>query len=78
MKALTVIELSQVSGGICSEFYDADIPLNYLPIVAKHLKLLNQHKFDPDAMLQELSDSGLDPRFVTVNVGVYCTPHLNG
>lgn len=74
MRKLMLSDLNQISGGKCAEFYDADIPLNYLPIVAKHLKLLNQHKFDSDAMLQELSDAGLDPMHVTVNVGVYCTP----
>lgn len=76
MKAITSIEANQVAGGKCGEIYEADIPLNYLPIVAKHLKLLNQHKFDSAVLLQELSDAGLDPTQVMIHVSVDCYPGL--
>lgn len=72
MKVLSSSALVQVSGGKCIEMYNADIPLNYLPIVAEHLKLLNKHKFDAAAFLQTLTDAGLDPTQVTLNVSVYC------
>ncbi len=72
MKYLTQTDINLVSGGECVEMYNADVPLNYLPIVAKHLKLLNKHKFDSNVMLQELIDAGLDPSLVTLNVGVIC------
>lgn len=74
MKQLAVQALHQVAGGVCEEFYEADIPLPYLPIVAKHLKLLNKHQFDSELMLTELSDAGLDITQVNVKVGVQCYP----
>lgn len=76
MKTIDISELHQVAGGKCGEIYEADIPLSYLPIVAKHLKLLNQHKFDSAVMLQELSDAGLDPAQVIIHVSVDCYPGL--
>ncbi len=76
MKNLNLAEINQVAGGKCAEIYEADIPLSYLPIVAKHLKLLNQHKFDSTVMLQELSDAGLDPAQVMIHVIVDCYPGL--
>ncbi|MGE3317996.1 MAG: hypothetical protein AB7I18_01760 [Candidatus Berkiella sp.] len=74
MKQLSHYELNLVAGGVCAELYEADIPLPYLPIVAKHLKLLNKHKFDSELMLTELSDAGLDISQVNVKVGVQCYP----
>ncbi len=74
MKMLNYTQLNQVAAGICEEFYEANVPLDYLPIVAAHLKLLNKHQFDPNAMLQALRDAGLDTSLVNVNVGVLCYP----
>lgn len=74
MKPLNYTQFNLVTGGICEEFYEANVPLDYLPIVAAHLKLLNKHRFDPNAMLQELRDAGLDTSIVSVNVGVLCYP----
>lgn len=74
MKRLTNDELNRVAGGVCVEYYEADIPLPYLPIVAKHLKLLNKHQFDSELMLTELSDAGLDITQVNVTVAVECYP----
>jgi hypothetical protein len=72
MKTMTALELMQVSGGRCHEFYEADVPLKYLPIVAAHVKKLNQRQFDSAAMLQELTDAGLDTAQVNLNVRVFC------
>ena len=77
MKILHQSETTLVTGGVCTEAYEASVPLTYLPIVASHVKNLNKHKFDANAMLQELSDAGLDIRQVSVTFGVYCMPtHL--
>jgi len=74
MQQLTVKQAQRISAGLCTEFYEADIPLPYLPIVARHLKLLNKHQFDSELMLTELSDAGLDITQVNVKVGVECHP----
>lgn len=74
MKMLNTVAINQVSAGLCSEFYEATVPLDYLPIVAKHLKLLNQHQFDAEVMLQELRAAGLDTSLEFVSAGVYCEP----
>ena len=72
MKDLTHADLVQISGGKCFELYNADVPLTYLPIVAAHIKLINKHQFDPNALLQDLQAAGLDPSQVILNVSVYC------
>lgn len=77
MKILTENQLNLIAGGICHEAYEADVPLNYLPIVAEHLKLLNKHQFNANDMLQALNDAGLDTSKVTVTVGVYCSPKFH-
>lgn len=74
MKILNKLAIHQVSAGVCSEFYEATVPLDYLPIVAKHLKLLNKHQFDAEVMLQELRAAGLDTSMEFVSAGVYCEP----
>ncbi len=74
MKILNPVAINQVSAGLCSEFYEAMVPLDYLPIVAKHLKLLNKHEFDAQVMLQELRVAGLDTSMEWVSIGVYCEP----
>ena len=74
MKTLTENQLNQIAGGVCVETYEAIIPLNYLPLVAQHLKLLNQHRFNANEMLQALNDAGLDTSQVTVKVGIECYP----
>ncbi len=74
MKTLTENQLNQVAGGRCEESYEADVPLNYIPIIAEHLKLLNKGKFNANEMIQALNDAGLDTSKVNVKVGVLCYP----
>ncbi|HRE32117.1 MAG TPA: hypothetical protein PLD88_09115, partial [Candidatus Berkiella sp.] len=64
MKTLNYTQLNLIAGGLCEESYEAVVPLDYLAIVAAHLKLLNKHQFDHNAMLQALRDAGLDTSVV--------------
>ena len=72
MKHLSKKDINTVSGGRCYEQYEAEVPLAYLPIVSTNLKKLNQRKFDPAVLLQELGDAGLDPNQVSLKINVYC------
>lgn len=73
MKEMNLNQLTQISGGLCSEHYEATVPLTYLSIVAKHVKKLNLHQFDPDKMIEELVAAGLDPRESEFTIRVFCT-----
>lgn len=72
MKIIPLEQVKQVSGGKCQEYYEAQVPLNFLPIVAEHLKKLNQRQFDSNALLDALTNAGLDPNQVALKVSVLC------
>jgi len=72
MKTLELQQIQQVSGGKCQEIFELQIPLAYVDIVIEHIAKIQRKQFDPAAFLQDLTDRGLDPNLVMLDVTLAC------